>query len=131
MILCYPNDRIIEVLLILHQIWNENQQIFKDHNVDFYRNYGKYLEIVKSHIDFMNRQITDKVHEGENSPFEDPQQPKKKQKDGQTGNQSSFNEKKFLPDNQETNKIVLTTYNVVFVGKYFRELFGLPFEGAS
>ena len=44
----YPNERIVEVIFILHELFKEEKELFSTYKVDFYRNYKQYLEDFKT-----------------------------------------------------------------------------------
>ncbi|KAL4471152.1 hypothetical protein ABPG72_019094 [Tetrahymena utriculariae] len=66
-IVSYPNERVIEIIMILWQIWNESKKIFKIPQqedqyakIEFYHNYKKYLQdLVNDQIKCMKKETAD------------------------------------------------------------------------
>ncbi|KAL4428959.1 hypothetical protein ABPG74_011155 [Tetrahymena malaccensis] len=66
-IVSYPNERVIDIIMILLQIWNESKEIFKipkQENqyakIEFYHNYKKYLQdLVNDQIKCMKKATAD------------------------------------------------------------------------
>ncbi|KRW99326.1 hypothetical protein PPERSA_02438 [Pseudocohnilembus persalinus] len=118
-IACYPNERIVEVLYILQQISKENREVFEKQKIDFYRNYKKYKDDIKQNSTYMSSNAETSIQSRLDSPFLE----KEEINDQRYKNQPFLNIRQGLvPDNEDYNKIVLTTYNVLFVGPLYNYL---------